>query len=213
MRKEEKTMTRSKVLGWIILVLVAIMFLSSGARLLASETIAGYQQQEKTTEQQKEQEKAKQEGEKKDETFDEAMSRRMGQGESMFEILGIPTPEDYMPTTFEIVLLWLIPFSVIVAVVVLILLITRRRHQRILAMIEKGILPNAEAVNHYRATQFRWDVFLLLAGLILGLGGIGLSLYMMGHKGPDQWYAGVIPLLVGVALLVFHQIFYRKKKD
>ena len=189
-------MTRSKVLGWIILVLVAIMFLSSGARLLASETITGYQQQEKTTEQQKEQEKAeeqqkeqekaKQEGEKKDESFDEALSRRMGQGESMFEILGIPTPEDYMPTGFEIFLLWLIPFSVIVAVVVLILLVSRRRHQRILAMIEKGILPNAEAINHYRATQFRWDVFLLLTGLILGLGGIGLSVFMMGHKGPDH---------------------------
>ena len=147
------------------------------------------------------------------ETFDEALSRRMGEGESMFKILGIPTPEDYMPTGFEIFLLWLIPFSVIVAVVVLILLVSRRRHQRILAMIEKGIFPNAEAVNHYRASQFRWDVFLLLTGLILGLGGIGLSVFMMGHKGPEQWYTGVIPLLVGVALLVFYQIFYRKKKD
>ena len=141
------------------------------------------------------------------------MKKRMDQGESMFEILGIPTPEDYMPTTFELVLLWLIPFSVIVAVVILIMLITKRRHQRVLAMIEKGILPNAEAIKHYKATQFRWDVFLLLTGFILGLGGIGLSVFMMGHKGPEQWYMGIIPFLIGVALLVFYQIFYGKKKE
>jgi len=207
-------MTRSKVLGWIILVLVAVMFLSSGPRLLASETIADFQQQEKTTDQQKkEQEKAKQEEEKKEEDLGDAMKKRMDEGESLFDIIGIPSAEDYMPTTFEVVLLWLIPFSVIVAVVVLIMIATKRRHQRILAMIEKGILPNAEAINHYKATQFRWDVFLLLTGLILGLGGIGLSVFMMGHKGPEQWYMGIIPFLVGVALLVFHQIFYRKKKE
>ena len=141
------------------------------------------------------------------------MKRRMDQGESMFEILGIPTPEDYMPTPFEVVLLWLIPFSVIVGVILLIMIVTRRRHQRILAMIEKGILPDAKAINSYKATQFRWDVFLLLTGLILGLGGIGLSVFMMGHKGPDQWYTGIIPFLVGAALLIFYQIFYRKKKE
>lgn len=44
MKKKEKTMTRSKVLGWIILVLVAFVFLSGGPRLFASETIADYQQ-------------------------------------------------------------------------------------------------------------------------------------------------------------------------
>jgi len=204
-------MTRSKVLGWIILVLMAFMFLSSGPRLLASETISDFQQQEKTTDQQKKQEKAKQA--EKEEDLEDSMKKRMDEGESLFDIIGIPSVEDYMPTTFEVILLWLIPFSVIVAVVVLIMIITKRRHQRVLAMIEKGILPDAKSVNHFKATQFRWDVFLLLTGLILGLGGIGLSVFMMGHKGPEQWYTGVIPILVGVALLVFYQIFYRKKKE
>jgi len=204
-------MTRSKTLGWIILVLLAILFLSSGPRLVASESIAYWQQQEKTTEQQKEQEKEKQA--EKEEDIGDAMKKRMDEGESLFDIIGIPSVEDYMPTTFEVVLLWLIPFSVIVAVVILIMLVTKRRHQRILAMIEKGILPDAEAISHYKATQFRWDVFLLLTGLIMGLGGIGFSLFMMGQKGADQWYVGVIPFLVGVALLVFHKIFYKKKKD
>ena len=216
-------MIPSKVLGWFILVIVALMFLSNGPGLFASETIVNSQQQEKTSEQQKEQEiakeqqkeqeKTKQEEEKKEETFDKALTKRMSEGESMFEILGIPTPEDYMPTTFEIILIWFIPFSVIVAVVILIMMVTKRRHQRLVAMIEKGILPDAEAIKHYKTTAFRWDVFLLLIGLILGLGGIGLSLFMMGYKGPEQWYMGIIPFLVGVAFLVFYQIFYRKKKE
>jgi len=204
-------MTRSKALSWIILLLVAFLFLSSDPAFGSSETLSAFQEQEKTTDQQKEQEKEKQA--EKEEDIGDAMKRRMDQGESMFDIIGIPSVEDYMPTTFEVVLLWLIPFSVIVGVVILIMIATKRRHQRILAMIEKGILPDAEAISHYKATQFRWDVFLLLTGLILGLGGIGLSLFMMGQKGADQWYVGVIPFLVGVALLVFHKIFYKKKKD
>jgi hypothetical protein len=211
MKKKEKTMIRSKALSWIILVLVAFVFLSSGPCLSASETTSDYQQEEKTSDPQKKQEQEKQT--EKEEDLGDSMKKRMDQGESLFDIIGIPSAEDYMPTTFEVVLLWLIPFSVIVAVVILIMLVTKRRHQRILAMIEKGILPNAEAINHYKATQFRWDVFLLLTGLILGLGGIGLSVFMMGHKGVDQWYVGIIPFLVGVALLIFHWIFYRKKKD
>ena len=204
-------MTRSNTLGWIILFFVALLFLSGSPSMLASETVSGYPQQEKTTDQQeiKEQEKKAE----KEEDIGDTMKRRMDQGESMFEILGIPTPEDYMPTAFEVVLLWLIPFSVIVGVILLIMIVTRRRHQRILAMIEKGILPDAKAINSYKATQFRWDVFLLLTGLILGLGGIGLSVFMMGHQGPDQWYTGIIPFLVGAALLIFYQIFYRKKKE
>lgn len=204
-------MTRSKVLGWIILVLIALMFLSSGPLAAASEKKADIQQQEKAKDPQQEQEQEK--PAKKEEDLGDSMKKRMDQGESLFDIIGIPSAEDYMPTTFEVILLWLIPFSVIVGIVILIMLVTKRRHQRILAMIEKGILPNAEAISHYKATQFRWDVFLLLTGLILGLGGIGLSLFMMGHQGVDRWYMGVIPFLVGVALLVFHRIFYRKKQD
>jgi hypothetical protein len=211
MKKKEITMNRSKALGWIILILVAFLFLSSGPRSAASESFSSWQQQENTTEQQKEQEKEKQA--EKEEDIGDSMKKRMDQGESMFEIIGIPSPEEYMPTTFEFFLLILIPLSVIVAVIIMIMMITKRRHQRIMAMIEKGILPDAKSINSYRATQFRWDVFLLLTGLILGFGGIGFSLFMMGQKGADQWYVGVIPFLVGVALLVFHKIFYRKKKD
>ena len=204
-------MIRSKALGWIILVLVALMFLSSSPRLSASGTMTDFQQQETADQQKKDQEKEKQA--EKEEDLEASMKKRMDEGESLFDIIGIPSVEDYMPTPFEVVLLWLIPFSVIVGVVLLIIMVTKRRHQRILAMIEKGILPDAKSITNYKTTQFRWDVFLLLTGLILGLGGIGLSVFMMGHKGPEQWYMGIIPFLVGVALLVFHLLIYRKKKD
>ena len=204
-------MTRSKTAAGMILALLAFLFLSGGAALWSSDALPGFQEQEQATARQEKQEKEKQA--EKEEDIGDTMKRRMDQGESMFEIIGIPTPEDYMPTPFEVVLLWLIPFSVIVGIILLIVIVSRRRHQRILAMIEKGILPDAKAINRFKSAPFRWDMFLLLTGLILGLGGIGLSLFMMGQKGTDQWYTGTIPVFVGAALLVFHQIFFRKKKE
>ena len=204
-------MNQSKAIGWIILILIAFLFVSRGPLSASSGSFTSWQQQERAPDQQKEQEKEKKA--EKEEDIGDSMKKRMDQGESMFEIIGIPSPEDYMPTTFEFFLLLLIPLSVIVAVVIMIMMITKRRHQRVMAMIEKGILPDAKSINSYRASQFRWDVFLLLTGLILGFGGIGFSLFSMGQKGADQWYVGVIPFLIGVALLVFHKIFYRKKKD
>lgn len=211
-------MTHSKALSWIVLFLLAIIFLYASSNSFGAEIRDDLQQQEKVEQEQKakdpqiEEEKEKNQ-EKKKGDLDEVMKKRMEEGESIFEIIGIPSAEDYLPGPFEIVLLWLIPFSVIVGVVILILIVTRRRHQRILAMIEKGILSDAAAVKEFRAIQFRWDIFFLLTGLILGLGGIGLSMFMMGKKGIDQWYMGTIPFLIGVALLVFYLIFYKMKKE
>ena len=207
-------MKLSRSLSWVVLILMAILFLVTGPALSAVETPANTQQQEKTTDQQKEQEKEKPaEEKKKEDDMGKAMTKRMEEGESLFDVIGIPSAEEYMPTTFELFLLWLLPFSFIAGIIVMAVIISKRRHQRILAMIEKGILPNAEAVKQHRASQFRWDVFLLLTGLILGLGGIGVSLFMMGHKGLDQWYTGTIPFLIGAALLIFYQIFFRKKDE
>lgn len=207
-------MANSRGLRWIVLIFLASMFLVAAPVLSAFETPTSTQQQEKTADQQKEQEKEKPAEEQKEEDhMGKAMTKRMEEGESLFDVIGIPSVEEFMPTAFELFLLWLIPFSVIAGIIVMVVIISKRRHQRILAMIEKGILPSAEAVKQHRASQFRWDIFLLLTGLILGLGGIGVSLFMMGHKGLDQWYTGTIPLLIGVALLIFYQIFFRKKDE
>jgi hypothetical protein len=45
------------------------------------------------------------------------------------------------------------------------------------------------------------------------LGGLGFSLFKIGKEGIDQWYVGVIPLLVGVALIVFYRIYVRAKSS
>lgn len=218
MEKKENTMTHSKILSCIALLLLAFIFLHGSSVSFGNEIKLDFLQQEKVELKQKpETQQVEQEKEKKTEEeegdIDTTIKKRRDEGESLFEIIGIPSAEDYLPGTFEIVLLWLIPFTVIVGVVILIIIVTKRRHQRILAMIEKGILPDASAIKDFKAIQFRWDVFVLLTGLILGLGGIGFSMFMMGKKGVDQWYTGIIPILFGVALLVFYQIFYKKKRS
>lgn len=58
--------------------------------------------------QEKTQEKKEKEDKAKPDDFEKALGERLAGGESLFEALGLPTPEDYMPTTFEIFLLWLV---------------------------------------------------------------------------------------------------------
>jgi hypothetical protein len=136
----------------------------------------------------------------------------MAEGESLFKILGIPEPEDYMPTTLDLVLLWSIPFSALIGIIILVIVITKRRNERIMAMIEKGITPDEATLKMFRPRPFRWDLFSLLAGLILILGGVGVSLFKIGKEGIDQWYVGVIPLLIGVAFVIAYRIFSREKE-
>lgn len=204
-------MKHSKILSPVILVLFFFMLAGAGVTVSSSNAWGDFQPQEKKVDQ-KQEEKREQQPEKKKDDFEDVFEKRMREGESLFKILGIPEPEDYMPTTFDLILLWIIPFSVIVGIVALVIIVSKRRHQRILAMIEKGMVPNKATLKEFKAAPFRWDVFLLLTGLILSLGGFGLSVFMIGHKGIDQWYTGVIPLLVGLALLLFYNIFYKKKK-
>lgn len=57
--------------------------------------------------QEKTQEKKEKEDKAKPDDFEKALGERMASGESLFKALGLPEPEDYMPTTFEI---FLFPF-------------------------------------------------------------------------------------------------------
>lgn len=150
-------------------------------------------------------EKKDQDKTKKEEDFGEALTRRMSEGEDMFDIFGI---SDLMPTTFDLVLLWLIPMSVLVSVIVLVVILSRRRHQRIMAMIEKGVFKEGELAK-YQPKPYNWRLLILLTGLVLVMGGIGYSLFMIGQDGIEQWYVGTIPLLVGVAFLIFNRIYYK----
>jgi sorbitol-specific phosphotransferase system component IIBC len=188
--------------------------------LLAAWGIA-YSQQGNSTTKTKQQEsveqkpkEAEQETKKveKEDDVGEALGKRMAEGESLFKILGIPEAEDYMPNTFDLVLLWTIPFSALIGIVILVIIITKRRNERIMAMIEKGITPDEATLKMFRPKPFRWDLFSLLMGLVLILGGLGVSLFQIGKEGIDQWYVGIIPLLIGVAFIIAYRIFLKEKE-
>lgn len=149
----------------------------------------------------KDQEKTKEE--QKD--LGDTLTRRMDEGEDMMDILGV---SDLMPTTFDLIILWLIPMSMIIGVIFLVVILNRRRHQRIMAMIEKGVFKEGELAK-YQPKPYNWRMLTSLIGLVLVLGGIGVSLYMIGLNGIEQWYTGTIPLLVGVAFLIFNRIYYK----
>ncbi len=152
---------------------------------------------------------AGQEGKAKEDDMGKAMGERISNGESVFDVVGIPDLDQFMPSTAERILLWLLPVLAIAGIVVLVIVLNKRRHLRIMAMIEKGIYPTDAPGRRLHLAKFRWDLFYLLSGLILALGGVGLSLYMMGFKGIRMWYVGVIPLLVGAALLIFYRIYVK----
>jgi hypothetical protein len=159
--------------------------------------------------QQKEQEEQQDKGKKKGDDFGEVLADRLSEGDTLFDALGI---SDLMPTTFEIFLLWLIPFTALVGIVALIVVLTKRRHERILAMIEKGDYQKGSGIT-YKPWNIRWDMVLSLTGLVLILGGVGLSLFLIGQHGIQKWHMGVIPVFVGIACLIFIRVFYRKKED
>jgi hypothetical protein len=139
----------------------------------------------------------------------DVLADRLSEGDSLFDALGIT---DMMPTTFEIFLFWLIPFTALVGIVTLIVVLTKRRHEKILALIEKGDYKKGSETS-YTPWNVRWDMVLSLTGLILILGGIGLSLFLVGQHGIQKWHMGVIPVFVGIACLIFIRIFYKQKKD
>jgi hypothetical protein len=205
-------MTRTKYIELIAIVLTVFLLAAWGlANTPQEDPKAKVKAQESVEQKPKEEDAAKKKAEKSDDVGD-ALGKRMAEGESLFKILGIPEAEDYMPTTFEIILLWSIPIVALIGIVVLVIVITRRRNERILAMIEKGITPDEATLKMFRPKPFRWDQFSLLVGLVLILGGLGFSLFKIGKEGIDQWYMGVIPLLVGVALVIAYRILRREKE-
>jgi hypothetical protein len=208
MKKKEKRMKNMKLTCVITLVLFVFALTAWSLPQEKEKPQTKTEKQEQVTKETPEEKKDKAE---QDDIAD-AMSKRMEEGDSLFKVLGIPEPEDYMPTSFEIFLLWLIPASAMAGIIVLILAFSKRRHQRILAMIEKGIDPGTSANSLYKIAPFRWDVFTLFTGLILSFGGLGFSIFKMGEEGVQKWHSGVIPLLLGIAFLIFHFVYFKSKK-
>jgi hypothetical protein len=204
-------MTRTKYTELLAIFLTVFLLTAWGLSYPPQEdTVAKVKQQESVEQKPKETDQDKKKEEKTDDVGD-ALGKRMAEGESLFKILGIPEAEDYMPGTFEIILMWSIPIAALIGIVVLVIVITKRRNERILAMIEKGITPDEATLKMFRPKPFRWDLFSLLTGLILVFGGVGVALFKIGKEGIDQWYHGIIPILVGVALIIAYRIFLKDK--
>lgn len=201
-------MTTSKISRLLVLLLV-ILLLTALGNAAVQENDAGSTpaaKKEAVTEKDK---TAAQEGEAKEDDMGKAMGERIANGESVFDVVGIPNLDQFMPSTVERIMLWLLPVLAIAGIVVLVVVLNKRRHLRMMAMIEKGVYPTDASGRRLPTARFRWDLFYLLSGLILVLGGVGLSLYMMGLQGIRMWYVGVIPLLVGAALLIFYRIYVK----
>lgn len=206
-------MSRTKYTEILAIVLTVFLLAAWGMTYSQQEnTTVKTKQQESVEQKPKETEQEKEKTEKEDDVGD-ALGKRMAEGESLFKILGIPEPEDYMPNTIDLILLWSIPFSALIGIVILVMVITKRRNERIIAMIEKGITPDETTLKMFKPRPFRWDLFSLLMGLILILGGLGVSLFKIGKEGIDKWYLGVIPLLVGVAFIIFYRIYLKEKNS
>jgi hypothetical protein len=204
-------MTRTKYTELLAIVLTIFLLAVWGvAYSPQEETQTKVKQQESVEQKTQEPEEETKKKEERDDVGD-AISKRMAEGESMFKILGIPEAEDYLPGTFEVILMWSIPISALIGIVVLVIVITKRRNERILAMIEKGITPDEATLKMFRPKPFRWDMFSLLTGLVLILGGLGFSLFKIGKEGIDQWYYGIIPILVGVAFVIAYRIILKDK--
>jgi cell division protein FtsB len=209
--KKEKRMKNTKLTCIIALILFVFALTAWGLPQEKTKPQTKTEKQEQVTKETPEETKKEKDKAETDDIAD-TMSKRMEEGDSLFKILGIPEPDDYMPTAFEIFLLWLIPASALAGITVLIVVLSKRRHERMLAMIEKGIVPGTSEKSQYKIAPFRWDVFTLFTGLILSLGGLGFSIFKIGEEGFQKWYSGVIPLLLGIAFLIFHFVYFKSKK-
>ena len=203
-------MTNFKLFKLAVVVVILCLFSVWGipAHAFDSSSLTpdrGHVFQEEQQAEKKEQDKTKA-AEQKD--LGDTLQRRMDEGEDMMDILGV---SDLMPTTLDLFLLWLIPAMIIIGAIFLVVILSRRRHQRIMAMIEKGVFKEGELAK-YQPKPYNWRLLTMLFGLVLVLGGIGYSLFMIGQDGIDQWYVGTIPLLIGVAFLIFNRMYYKNEE-
>ena len=204
-------MTRTKYTELLAIVLAVFLLAAWGLAFMPQEDTKATKKQQESVEQKTEDSDQEKKKEKKTDDVGDALGKRMAEGESLFKILGLPEAEEYMPTTLDLIILWSIPFSALIGIVILVIVITKRRNERIIAMIEKGITPDEATLKMFRPKPFRWDLFSLLVGLVLLLGGLGFALFKIGKEGIDQWYHGIIPILVGVAFIIAYRIFLKDK--
>ena len=112
--------------------------------------------------------------------------------------------KDMMPPTSVMIAGVMVPITAIAGFFVFLIIFAKLSHRRSMAMIEKGL---------YQPSKIRWDLITLFIGLITAFTGLGVSLTTAAYFGPQPWtiLSGVIPLLIGIAFLVFYGICQKNK--
>jgi hypothetical protein len=118
-----------------------------------------------------------------------------------------------------------VPSAFLVAIFGTIVVLRWFRHREIMAMVEKGVLPEQYA-RYSRASarpqgrgMMGWGIALTALGLALMAGLWPLGFVRAGMGGPyplgfGPWMLmGLIPLFIGLALLIIYYLTRKEEKD
>jgi hypothetical protein len=115
--------------------------------------------------------------------------------------------KDLFPPTIVMVIGIFVPISAIIGFSLVLCIFISLYHKKVMAMIEKG---------NYTQKPIRWDLICLLLGIILVFVGPGISVTASAFFGMRLWIwtiaSGLIPLLVGIAFLIFYKFLKKQIK-
>ena len=114
---------------------------------------------------------------------------------------------DFTPHPSVMIAALMIPIVSVIAFFAFLIVLLKLYHMRVMAMIEKG---NYER----RPLNIKWELVFLFIGLVLSFVGPGISIYMVSAFGlaSRTITAGIVPLFIGIAFLVFYKLYYDIKK-
>jgi uncharacterized membrane protein YdbT with pleckstrin-like domain len=129
--------------------------------------------------------------------------------DALSEIIKSGNIRRFLPPTGVIISALLIPIFAVIGLFAFLVIFARLYHMRAMAMIEKGVYERRPKRN------IRWELFFLFAGLILVFLGPAISIYMISLYGFQSWTftAGIIPLFIGFAVLVFYKQYLKIKNS
>ena len=109
-----------------------------------------------------------------------------------------------------VLLTFLTPVAIVIAVLVHKSRRTQRIHQTVVALAEKGLPIPPDLFVDRRAPD---DTSALHKGVVLVAVGLGLIVFFLSMAGQrSPWGVGVIPLLIGVGYLIVWRLEGRKRE-